>query len=522
MNPYPRGTRGYYQWLEAEIAARARNPPAPGPASTPAPDPDPRLVRELLEEIQQQDRQQQQQHERERRERWEQEQQARERRERREQRERRRLPPLPLITAFNYQNWSDCPWFFWLLVRWLVRIFVWCFHAGSLWTWVSIRDRLARIYNTPSFLVVAATLLLLILVPPHQPEHETTLNPFITSKMMLRAPPPDFLMPTDTLVSESLAPRNNDLALSASVLRSFCANMSAHFSPHITNTYYANSRHLRRILEQGHMDLRQQIVAQRRKTTTIKAIQEVVREARGLFYNVTRKNQHVEYEFSSQPHVPIKVWDAPTGNNATLLLQATRVAYMILDAKNRLGRVASQEAFIVPENWRGPLLDQDMELAATKLEKLATVVESFAEIRLILRFKNVSRRASEAVFRHVPWSGAITMYMASGVWRWVSASEQMASAFIASAVHGHTTTAAETLRKVRQDYGAWKTWASNRPGNRSIVDDIGSIGAEGQGIADAIDILSTTAATMLKHYEEETMGTTDRLAPCFGIDIEMI
>ncbi|KAI8624274.1 hypothetical protein F5Y19DRAFT_491132 [Xylariaceae sp. FL1651] len=83
-----------------------------------------------------------------------------------------------------------------------------CFHTCLVWLGVIPRlGLLRRVRSAGGLLFLAVAILAAVFNNlRYQPEYETTLNPSVTTKMMLRNPPVGFYNPNDTRLLDTLSP----------------------------------------------------------------------------------------------------------------------------------------------------------------------------------------------------------------------------------------------------------------------------------------------------------------------------
>ncbi|KAI1366959.1 hypothetical protein F5Y08DRAFT_350549 [Xylaria arbuscula] len=465
--PYPRGSPEYIQWLARQLGLDPLAPlpsapirtPRPPPPPTPRPPPPP-------------------------------------------------PPPPPQAPAPERRSW----------LGFLSR----CAHVAFAWLVVP-RDRwLSRLYSALFFTLVVGTVLLAMYTPRYQPEYEATLNPSVAAGIMLDKPPVGFYMPNDTRLSDTLSPRENNLALTASILRSYCANISTIFSPHITREYRDTAQSIRQALEHGYLYADALVKERHMRTLELYVIKEpavqlreTVHAPRPCFF--CRSQDSYSYAFATK-NAAIHGWNRRTGTNVTIPAQVTSAASTILDLKHALTKLDRDDMFPVRSNTDNLVYAADkLAHAATRLELVTKAVVSLSRLSAGDVPKDLTRQAGEAIFRTIPWSGAVVKYVASGFWKWVSASEEVAVAFTAGALEGHTLAGLHSIRTAHEQLLAWQRWVG---GERAAVDTHGIIeasGAEGQEVARAADLVSMVAGRLLHQRQYELQQVKTRLGATFGL-----
>ncbi|KAI1346354.1 hypothetical protein F5Y01DRAFT_319795 [Xylaria sp. FL0043] len=360
-------------------------------------------------------------------------------------------------------------------------------------------------WTVTKLVIFVPALIFWVSIPSHRPEDESTMNSATAANMKLDEAPVGYYTAGGIHVFDPLSPRYSELAHTASVLRSYCAVASDRLSPHIGDEYRDVSRSIGLVLGSGQEYTRRLLDARHEEEASLRTI---YRDARRM---------HEVYRAGVSRWRRLRCWILRMHECAH---HSTPAAVDdMLSLKRSLAALASGDPF--SQGWEGRPGDDiaaDLERIAVRLKAADDAVAGFAKVSPALGLKNRARRTCEFVFRHVPKVGPIIRYLTPDFWSWVSGSEEMASAFLARAIMGHTHAAYQDVLQASNQYSQWVSYVAGT--KNTWVIDLEGIGVEGQELAEAARRIAEAAGKLLLRHQRDTDWMSRVLRALFGVGAE--
>ncbi|KAI1125278.1 hypothetical protein F5Y10DRAFT_247553 [Nemania abortiva] len=332
--------------------------------------------------------------------------------------------------------------------------------------------------------------------------YQMTLNPMVNRKLHLDVAPSGFFRIEDTLQSQALSPLRNDLAFSASVLRSAGAAAADPISPHIGDRYRAIAEDIRFVLDLGYTRLKGLSDAQRKEDAALRMIMNETSRLLKTWCGEDTRHRFVR-------------WIRPRHGCADI--SALAATDQMLELKGKLIGLASGGPHLPTTVGPHDDINTSLQKIDSALEAVSLAVSNFTHISQTLAFKDFIHRVTEfTIFNSFPVLGRLVRWSQTKLWTWITGSDDIAIRFLARAVMGHTAAVREDVAAARVRYNEWiEAYAATV--KTSLEDELNlqGIGAGGQGLVDALRSILDAAQTIQRQRDREARMTRQYLRPLF-------